>query len=89
MKGEDSDSDNEEDDDDLPSAFADMQQNESSTLTEHEVQDGLEEKATCTVNTILPYVTQQNPSVEQRRETSPSGNNHSTLSSSGIFNGVL
>ena len=84
-KGEDSDSDCEENEDDLPPAFAYTQQNESSTFTDHEVQNGLEEKDSCTVNTILPYVVQQNASVEQRQATCHSDDNHSNPCSSGIL----
>ena len=59
LKGEDSHSDCEENEDDLPPALACTQQNVCSTITEHEVQNGLEERDLCTVNTILPYVVQQ------------------------------
>lgn len=79
LKGEDSDSDCEENEDNLPPAFAYTQQNVCSTFTEHEVQNGLEERDPCTVNTILPYVVQQNPSVEQRPATCHSDDNHSNL----------
>ena len=91
LKGEDSDSDCEENEDDLPPAFAyTTQQNVCSTFTEHEVQNGLEERDSCTVNTILPYVVQQNPSVEQRPATCLSDNNHSNLySNSGISIGCF
>ena len=82
LKGEDSDSDCEENEDDLPPAFANTQQNVCSTFTE---QNGLEERDSCTVNTILPYVVQQNPSVEQRPATCHSDDNHSNPSSSGIL----
>lgn len=82
LKGEDSDSDCGENEDDLRPAFAYTQQNVCSTFTEHEVQNGLEERDSCTVNTILPYVVQQNPSVDQRPATCPSDNNHSNPSSS-------
>ena len=90
LKGEDSDSDCEENEDDLPPAFAYTQQNVCSTFTEHEVQNGLEERDSCTMNTILPYVVQQNPSVEQRPATCLSDNNHSNLySNSGISIGCF
>ena len=56
-----------------------------STFTEHEVQNGLEERDSCTVNTILPYVVRQNPSVEQTPATCHSDDNHSNASSSGIL----
>lgn len=85
LKGEDSDSDCEENEDDLPPAFAYTQQNVCSTFTEHEVQNGLEERDSCTVNTILPYVVQQNPSVEQKPATCHSDDSHSNPSSSGIL----
>lgn len=86
LKGEDSDSDCEENEDDLPPAFAYMtQQNVCSTFTEHEVQNGLEEKDSCTENTILLYVVQQNPSVEQKPATCHSDDSHSNPSSSGIL----
>lgn len=84
LKGEDSDSDCEENEDDLPPAFAFTQQNVCSTFTEHEVQNGLEERDSCTVNTILPYNVQQNPSVEQRPATCHSDDNHSNPSGSSI-----
>ena len=48
LKGEDSDSDWEENEDNLPPAFAYTQQNVCSTFTEHEVQNGLEERDSCT-----------------------------------------
>ena len=42
------------------------------------------------VNTILPYVVQQNPSVEQRPATCHSDDNHSNLySNSGISIGCF
>lgn len=52
--GEDSDSDSdcEENGDDLLPAFACTLQNVCSTFTEHEVQNGLEESDSCTVNTF-------------------------------------
>ncbi|XP_067051737.1 uncharacterized protein [Acropora muricata] len=84
LKGEDSDSDCEENGDDLLPAFACTLQNVCSTFTEHEVQNGLEESDSCTVNTILPYVVRQNPSVAQRPATCHSDDNHSNPSSSGI-----
>ena len=79
LKGEDSDSDCEENGDDLLPAFACTQQNVCSTFTEHKVQNGLEERDSCTVNIILPYVVQQNPSVAQTPAACPSDNNHSNL----------
>ena len=85
LKGEDSDSDCEENEDDLPPAFAFTQQNVCGTFTKHEVQNGLEERDSCTVNTILPYNVQQNPSVEQRPATCHSDNNHSNPSGSSIL----
>ena len=86
LKGEDSDSDCEENGDDLRPAFAyTTQQNVCSTFTEHEVQNGLEKKDSCTENTILPYVVQQNPSVEQKPATCHSDDSHSNPSSSGIL----